>query len=104
MSEFHIETKDTDEKQDEKRVGLDDAVEKLLAAAHLMNFDDRIRKLERLLRTVETRDCAAVQLSEQGAGVRSDEINEMAVQRFLFAEGFRIGDRGNGERHITAAE
>ena len=52
-----------------------------------------MRKRKLYGRAVEASDGAAVELGKQIFGRIRDEINQLAIERFFFAERFRVGDR-----------
>ena len=62
-----------------------------------------MRKRELHGRAIEARDGAAVELGEQILGRRRDEINQLAVERFFFAERFRVGNRRGRQIRIASA-
>ncbi len=103
MREFRVEPEDADNQKDEKDVWLHDAREEFFARGHFARDDDRMRESELRLGAVEARDGAAVELREQIFGRGGDEIDELAVERFFFAEGFGVGDGGGGEFGVASA-
>src|SRR6185437_7788204 len=71
--------------------------------AHFVAFDDWLREAQFLRGAVEAREGAAIQLGEEGLGRWCNDVDELAFERFPFAEGFSIGDRGDGQRYVAPA-
>src|SRR4051794_713787 len=103
MREFGVETEHANNQQDEENVGLDDARKKLLSRGELKRHTQRVRERKLHLRAVKASDFASIKLAQQIILGIGDEIDELALQRFLFCESFGFGDRGLRQRRIAAA-
>src|SRR6202041_683839 len=103
MGEFHVESEDAQNQQNEKRIGLNDAGEKFFTAGHFLLGNDRMRERNFCSAAVEPGDGGPVQLREQIFLGGGHDINELAIQSFLVAKRLGIGDGSGGEFDVAAA-
>ena len=103
MRELGVEAEDADDEKKEKHVGRDDAREEFLARREFEIGARWIRQRKRDFRAVEAGDFAAVELAQQVVFGRRNDVDHFGVERFLFGEGFGVGDGGGGENRIAVA-
>src|SRR5580704_3592674 len=103
MGEFGVQAENSDEQQNEKHIGFDDAGEKFLACGKLEFLARVVGEGELLRFAVEAGDFAAVEFVKQVILVIADEVDEMAIQGLFFGERAGFGNGSFGELWIAVA-
>src|SRR5262249_43704353 len=89
--------------QYEENVRLHNAGEEFLARRELESFAVRLAQNELRLAAVESCNFAAVQLAQKVIGRTSNEVDEIAVERFFLGKRSRLGNRGLRQLWVAAA-
>ena len=105
MRELRVEPQHADNQQNEENVRLHDAREKLLAAGHFTTCTiTGCESASCMVDAIEARDRAAIELRDSNcSGEEAINIDQLAVERFLLAERFRVGHRRRRQLHIASA-
>src|ERR1700730_3411460 len=94
MREFGVETQHTHNQKKEEHIRLDNACEKFLPPGQLERRQHGIRERQPDLRAIEPSNLTSVELLQKIVYRCRQEIDQLAVQSFLFGESPGIGDRG----------
>src|SRR5450432_1129783 len=92
VREFGVQAENTNDQEQEKYVGFDDASEKFLAAGQLEWGNDRIREHQFNFRSIEADDLAAVELMQQIGFRGRQQVDHLSIESFFFGKGLGVGN------------